>query len=315
MTRTTITIPMVPGDVYTTFRYPAGETQVRLTDAGVTLLADATHVRVIARIRSAADVMELVQLLSAIESTSAFGPAVELVLPYLPYSRADRRFTAGDCFGVEAFGNVLAALGVSGVRTLDVHSNVAFLKIPSLVNIRPDRLIRRAIEMFATTCGTPDLNILFPDEGARTRYANLMPGMHTTLFGNNHHPIRCHPFHATKTRDAVTGALSGFELPVAFPHTQPTFIVDDLCDGGGTFLGLAEKLSTRVYKGLYVTHGIFSKGTNVLTQKFFRVYTTNSFHGDQILREVAGSYVEDPNPYVHVLDAMPLLLGKDVSTE
>lgn len=54
-------------------------------------------------------------------------------------------------------------------------------------------------------------------------------------------------------------------------------IVDDICDGGGTFVGLAKELraagATRVY--LYVTHGIFSK--RLPLEGIDHVYTTDSF--------------------------------------
>ena len=294
--KTTTNIVMVAGEVYQRFKYPASETQVRLTEAGIKLLTGSDEVRVIARIRSSDDLIELVQLLSAIESVAEFA-AVEVVLPYLPYGRADRRFVPGDCFGVEAFGNILAATGISNVRTLDVHSRVSRIKVPNLVNVRPDPLIRKAIEQFATTCNVTELNVLFPDEGARARYSDLV---HAAPFGNNLQAITCNFEHATKRRDPATGALSGFRVP-KLKGGIPTIIIDDLCDGGGTFVGLADEMPCKHYRGLYVTHGIFSKGTNVLTQKFYRVYTTNSFrdYKDDL----------DLNPYVMVFDAMPLLLG------
>jgi ribose-phosphate pyrophosphokinase len=57
-------------------------------------------------------------------------------------------------------------------------------------------------------------------------------------------------------------------------------IVDDICDGGGTFIGIAKALPKDVKKYLYVTHGIFSKGLRELTGHFEHIYTTNSYpHG------------------------------------
>jgi ribose-phosphate pyrophosphokinase len=55
-------------------------------------------------------------------------------------------------------------------------------------------------------------------------------------------------------------------------------IVDDLCDGGYTFITLADKLrkngARRVY--LYVSHGLFSKGFPPLFAKIDHIYCTNS---------------------------------------
>ncbi|RYF48025.1 MAG: phosphoribosyltransferase [Cytophagaceae bacterium] len=63
--------------------------------------------------------------------------------------------------------------------------------------------------------------------------------------------------------------LGGFE----------SLIVDDICDGGGTFIGLAAELRKlnpeRI--SLAVSHGIFSKGIDPLTNWLDHVYTTDSF--------------------------------------
>ena len=52
-------------------------------------------------------------------------------------------------------------------------------------------------------------------------------------------------------------------------------IIDDICDGGATFLLLAEelkKLNKNVHISLYVTHGIFSKGLDIILDKIDKVY-------------------------------------------
>jgi ribose-phosphate pyrophosphokinase len=55
-------------------------------------------------------------------------------------------------------------------------------------------------------------------------------------------------------------------------------IVDDICDGGGTFIGLAAELKNKNAGKLYlaVSHGIFSKGFDSL-KCFDKIFTTNSF--------------------------------------
>jgi len=59
-------------------------------------------------------------------------------------------------------------------------------------------------------------------------------------------------------------------------------IIDDICDGGATFINIAKHfrenygdLKGKIY--LIVTHGIFSKGTTELGQYFDGIYTTNSY--------------------------------------
>jgi ribose-phosphate pyrophosphokinase len=88
----------------------------------------------------------------------------------------------------------------------------------------------------------------------------------------------------SKKRDPLTGHLSGFEIKNYNPNPnadgQDLLIVDDICDGGGTFVGLAKELrkagAKKVY--LYVTHGIFSKGLPL--EGIDRVFTTDSYSND-----------------------------------
>ena len=80
---------------------------------------------------------------------------------------------------------------------------------------------------------------------------------------------------------------------------MPILIVDDLCDGGGTFLGIANQAEGTVPLGLYITHGIFSKGFGELGKHFSKIYTTNSYYERD---------ENTPSPLVTVYDCLPELL-------
>jgi len=56
-------------------------------------------------------------------------------------------------------------------------------------------------------------------------------------------------------------------------------IVDDICDGGGTFLGLGEELKKKNAGPLFlaISHGIFSKGFDELVKVYEQIFTTDSF--------------------------------------
>jgi ribose-phosphate pyrophosphokinase len=72
--------------------------------------------------------------------------------------------------------------------------------------------------------------------------------------------------------------LSGVE-PINYPDGAKLLVIDDLCDGGATFISIAKVLK-KVFPNpdlhLYVTHGGFSRGKEVLTDVGYKVYTTNS---------------------------------------
>ena len=183
-----------------------------------------------------------------------------LVLPYLPYARADRRFTEADCFGLAVYGKLIDALGCDRVVTIDAHSQVAKRCIANFVNLGPEMFIAKTIGEI----GAEDLTILLPDEGALNRYK---------IFSQSR------VLHCQKHRDAQTGALSGFTVPQI--ETGKVLIVDDICDGGGTFLGIAEKIREQKshvpVSYLYVTHGIFSKGMRELRGAFEKIFCTDSY--------------------------------------
>jgi ribose-phosphate pyrophosphokinase len=56
-------------------------------------------------------------------------------------------------------------------------------------------------------------------------------------------------------------------------------VLDDICDGGATFIGLKELLKSSSTEDsifvLYTTHGIYSKGVTPLTDVYDVVLTTN----------------------------------------
>lgn len=251
----------LPSNQYEAFKYPAGETQVRFHSAEIKKSLDADEIFVTAKLTNAEQVIELANLTDAIQRVSE-GKRRTLILPYLPYSRADRRFTEGDCFGLKVFGSMIDNLAYDRVVTVDVHSDRAGHYISNLLCISPMDLIRDIIKSM------PEKTvILLPDEGA-ARY-----GLDKEL----------HVLHCEKVRDAKTGALLHFKVPTdeQLKAYDNVLIVDDICDGGGTFIGIAKQLECYKKKlYLYVTHGIFSKGFTDLAHYFERIYTTDSFYDD-----------------------------------
>jgi len=100
---------------------------------------------------------------------------------------------------------------------------------------------------------------------------------------------------AWKNRDVSTGAICGFGfdsntlanllLPFEGAATR-MLVVDDICDGGGTFTGLAEAISEHGHieldLHLFTTHGIYSKGLDVLRRYFSHIYCTDSLIGERL---------------------------------
>lgn len=268
--------------VYEQFSYPAGEHQIRFRGRFA-----ADEVSIIARISNGDSIMKLALLKNALSHV----PSVRLVLPYLPYSRADRRFSDGDCYGLQSFGSLLNAMEFDSITTIDAHNAVAAAQcIAKLKDASPSEFIDRSIVEFAHKHKSSHITVLFPDEGARLRY-KVPKGIET-----NTDAVGITVAHCRKKRNALTGKMEGFEVP-SITSRNPAIIIDDICDGGATFIGIAQQC-VGVNLGLYVTHGIFSKGYTTLLSHFDHIYTTNTIkHIPELDR-------------VTVMDATPVLMAK-----
>lgn len=115
--------------------------------------------------------------------------------------------------------------------------------------------------------------VIAPDKGAMGR---------ASRFRDRFYPgvplIEC-----SKQRDSQTGRLSHYELP-KLPRSGHFIVVDDICDGGGTFNLLADAFRKQVGYNtdrysleLIVSHGIFSKGLDAISQMYSRITTTDSW--------------------------------------
>lgn len=171
-------------------------------------------------------------------------PTVTLVIKYLPYARQDKRVENESTFALSAFAVLLNSLHFAEVKVLDSHNNTRAHAIENLVDLSPAQYIKEAYEQ------TKSNLILFPDTGATLRYSNYHIGPYIT---------------AEKIRDQETGKITSFTMNGKVKG-KTVLIVDDIADGGATFCLAAESLKKAGAKKvhLYVTHGIFSKGKEVL---------------------------------------------------
>jgi len=181
----------------------------------------------------------------------------DLILPFVPGARQDRLNDAGDfLFTAKSVAKMINARRFPRVTIVDPHSEVT----PGLID--------RCEVVPAAWCFPKQsyAAVIAPDAGAEKRALGVATKLEVQLY------------HAWKRRNISTGAISGFgvePLPVGIGRV---LVVDDICDGGGTFLGLAGQLGTMT-ADLFVTHGIFSQGTAPLLSRFGTVYTTDSILG------------------------------------
>lgn len=204
-----------------------------------------------------AEFMHLAQLVHLLTVADPFRP-IDLYMPYLPYARQDKAISNNATFALNTFLVLLDTLDLDSIKVFDAHNSKMLLDILQVAeNIRPDKEINSAIrETKATT-------ILYPDKGAYTRYNDLVRS-------------DCCVVVAEKVRDQSTGEIVKTELTAPVYKTDRVLIVDDLCDGGATFIKLMPLIKQASEVSLYVSHGIFSKGVQVLKDAgIARIFTKN----------------------------------------
>lgn len=195
-------------------------------------------------------------LVDAVNNVNYFGGIKTLVIPYLPGARQDRSNPKGDVlFTAKSIAREINSRHFARVISVDPHSPV----MPSLIhNFEEYPLANIAAKVWQGYAG-----IIAPDKGAKHRARQFADAMDKPIY------------FGSKVRDVSTGALAGFEVDsLPFGHY---LVVDDICDGGGTFIGLGEKIREQgSFADLFVTHGIFSKGTDALNEIYKTIYTTDS---------------------------------------
>jgi ribose-phosphate pyrophosphokinase len=215
------------------------------------------------RFRTGDDIMKVLIAKDALERKGV--RRFQLVMPYAPYARQDRQCDVGESFTLKVFASLINFAGFEKITIIDSHSEVTPALLNNCVNVTNDEYVRFAIQEI----GIRDIILVSPDSGANKKSNKLYDNL--KVFSKI---VKC-----DKRRNVVDGSLSEFEVFTNDLNGGTCLIVDDICDGGRTFIGIADELKKKnagdIY--LFITHGIFSYGLDELKKCFKKIYCTNSF--------------------------------------
>jgi ribose-phosphate pyrophosphokinase len=188
---------------------------------------------------------------------------INLLIPYFPAARQDRVMVPGEPLSVKVYADIINALQFNEVTIFDVHSEVAPALLNNCKSITNHKFIGEVINQIGG-----QVKLISPDGGALKKIYKV------SEFLGGLEVVEC-----SKSRDVKTGKLTGFKVYNDDLDGADCMIVDDICDGGGTFIGLAQELKKKNAGNLYlaVSHGIFSKGFEELEKLFAKIFTTDSF--------------------------------------
>jgi len=246
--------------------FPGGEVHIRLKNGVERHVGPFT---ITAYLHSSNDLMKLLLITDALKIKYGNAP-IHLVLPYVPYGRQDRVCNPGESLSLRVFANIINSQDYQSVEIWDPHSDVTYALINRVNVVHQCAFVLKTVNRLLTSLSSQQHKLLLcaPDQGAlkKAQISSKLVGL----------PL----INAEKIRDPKTTQITDIKLNVDSSYTPECdiLIIDDICDGGRTFIELAKKLKQKfdgnIY--LYVTHGIFSKDLDVVLEAGIKhIYTAN----------------------------------------
>lgn len=249
-------------------KFPSGEPHCNLKPSIIQALKDAAWCEVTIPLLNTEHLLELAVLT---EVMSRYCSDRRLYLGYVSGGRQDRETSEGEPVTIKAFANIINGLNFREVTIMSPHSDVTPAVINNCRVKEPYRWIEEHVARYASVFDC--IGIVSPDAGASKKIQKLYTYLKERFVSTQFVLVQ-----GTKHRDEATGKLSGFSASKSdsSPPVEMYLIVDDICDGGGTFLGLEKVLPQYDINDpagavLLVTHGFFSKGRESLQKVFARV--------------------------------------------
>jgi len=219
---------------------------------------------------------------------------IYVYMPYFPYARQDKVFNYGEANGFQVIVDLLTRTAYSNnvyFIVADLHTEYPL--DDRFIQIKQIDIIKKYYKEITDVCGDIDM-IVSPDKGALNKSIEIGKYLSTDVLTCN------------KERNPKTGEI--LSLTTNLTHIKDglnLLVVDDICDGGSTFLFLAKELREKFKNinslNLYVTHGIFSKGTQELRKHYDNIILFNV-----VPHEENNVYIS-MNPLEKVLDYKQIL--------
>lgn len=202
---------------------------------------------------------ELLTVAVAADALFNAGYMVNLDIRYLLGARMDRIISKGEPLTLMVICRMLNSGPFNRIRVLDAHSNVAtdFLRAE---NVLPTAAVHSVI----ATLKQPV--VIIPDKGATDRVSKLITGQNVWY-------VQGH-----KERDLGTGRIKSMKFDnLSLVRDAKCLIVDDIIDGGATFVEAAKILREAGAKEvhLFATHAILNKGNKL--EGIDTIFTTDSY--------------------------------------
>ena len=236
---------------YSISRFPDGEVQITLGE-----FSHKDGVLIACRITSSEELFILMQVCDILRR---HGVGFLISIYYLMSMRMDRVMDFNRPFSLSIVCAILDNLGATSIGLYCPHSE------------EYKRLFNKTSTLELCSCfpniDTTIYQLVLPDRGAKNRDKGT-GFIGPYIFGK-------------KCRDLTSGKIIsiGIENPECLDG-RSLLIRDDLCDGGGTFVGIAEaikKVQPDSKISIYIDHMVNPRGIENLSKTFDHVWFTNSY--------------------------------------
>lgn len=241
---------------YSISRFPDGEIQITLGE-----FSRKDEIEVKCRITSAEELFILMQVADILRR---HGMRFSISIYYLMGMRMDRVMDFNRPFTLRMVVDILDSLCATSIAIFCPHSEVTtqLFRKTEVIPLLPIKWCEEE-KYFWDEC-----QVVLPDAGAVKRY-----------FREN---VPSDIIIGEKVRDVKTGEILSIKVrnPEAIDGRWPLIMIDDLCDGGGTFVGLANairEVRPDAVINIAVDHMVNPKGIENLSKNFNHVFFTNSY--------------------------------------
>lgn len=236
------------GFTYNKFNFPVGEKHIEI-------LKNESVVSINWEYENDSEVFEMLLLCDALKRIRV--EIENLYIPYVPYSRQDRINKIGEPLSISVFCKIINQIEAKNVYVIDPHSDVTTALINNVI-------VKGQCDIFSDLLkDCRDSLLICPDAGALKKVYKISKMCGLSV-------IEC-----SKKRDTNNGEISGVVVHSEDLENKDCYIVDDICDGGRTFIEIAKALKEKNARKvvLMVTHGFFTKGIGVFDGLIDEIYT------------------------------------------
>jgi ribose-phosphate pyrophosphokinase len=244
--------------------FPDGQPHLKIDVQSLQSIDKKDTLTIISRMNNANDLLLVLLAKNTLDYLEF--ERIELHISYLLAARMDRVMLEGEPFSLKVIADILNGANFKKIKIFDPHSEVSTALINRSYAITNHQFVKDALDHYFQHNERKNFCLVSPDAGALKKIHKL------AQFLNVDNVVEC-----MKERDLKTGALTHFDTTVEDLSSLTCFIVDDICDGGGTFAGTAKMLKEKgaVKVVLIVSHGIFSKGNKI--EFVDEIYSTDSY--------------------------------------